>query len=113
MISQYIILNTDYEVRMFKQIESIYHTMNIYKSLILFNDDKTFIALKKMLLKNDYPLTSEEENGRIYDVNINRLKEVLIDLDNISLILCLDNESYTYIKKLKNNYSNLNLIIKI
>lgn len=99
--------------RIFKQIEGIYHTINVYKSVILFNSDDNFAPLKRILIDNDYSLTSEVKNGRMYDININTLNDSSIDWDTISLIICLDDQSYVHVKELNRSCNNFNLIIRI
>ena len=99
--------------QIFSQIESIYHTLNIYKSVLVFNNDSCFLPLKEMLMRNDYSLTSVIKGGRMYDVNVKALKEAKIDWESISLVICLDEESYNHVKTFNDNYSNLNLIIRI
>ena len=99
--------------RMFRQIECIYQTMNIYKAVLVYTRERDFLPLKEMMIHNDYSLTSEWEGGRVYDVNINRIKDFSIDWNTISIIICIDDESYNLIKRKRLNHHNLNLIIKI
>lgn len=102
--------------KIFNQIESLFSTMTIYKSVIVYNDLEVFEQLKELLVSNDYPLTSIYKSGRVYDIHMNKLKVSEVDWRNVSLILCLDNMSYDCVKEfVMNSYlcKNLNLMIKV
>lgn len=100
----------------FNRIEDIYSSISIYKSVIIYSNNYEFIHLRDILLKNDYPLTSVYEKGRIFDVDIKHLASRDIDWPSISMVICLDDISYNIIKEYVQNENlgeNLNLIIKL
>lgn len=100
----------------FQQIEEIFQSMNIYKTLLLYDDLNEFDLLKNRMLRSDYTFKSCSDNARIYDIVYTDFEYTIndIDISTISLIICMGNKSIEEVKKsFCNNTSNLILMISI
>jgi hypothetical protein len=100
----------------FQQIEDIFQSMNIYNTVLIYDDLNEFHLLKSLMLSNEYTFKSISNNARIYDIYFSNLEDEIcnIDLSTISLVLCIGDKGMHGIKKiLNNNISNLILIISI
>jgi hypothetical protein len=87
------------------QIEELYSSMSIYRSLIVYEDDNEFKALKKEMLMRDYTFSEDPETCRIYTLNINDSIHCDIDWKTVSLIICLSDKCMDSVQSL---YSMLN-----
>lgn len=97
-----------------KQIEDIYQSLNVYRSLIVYDDKEEFLPLKELLIQNDYPITTGE-NCRMYTLDNRDLDFSSEDIhwDTINVVICLDDESFDYVKENVDEFTNLILLIKI
>jgi hypothetical protein len=81
-------------VKRFMQIEQLYHSMNIYRCMIIYDTHsiKEFENLQHMMVNNDYIFG--HPNGRIYNINIDdtRLDDNEVEWSSISLIIDISNE---------------------
>jgi hypothetical protein len=101
------------------QIEELYSSMSIYRSLIVYDDDNEFIALKKAMLLRDYTFTEDPETRRIYTLKVSDSDhdkiDTSIDWKTVSLVICLSDECMEYVKKLYSmlNITKMTVIVKI
>lgn len=85
------------------EINQIYHTYNIYKSIIIV-DSLSLPYLYNLMQKQDYPITTRYDIKRLID---NQARILLLDIneannihnvvdylnkDEINMIICIDNE---------------------
>ena len=98
----------------FKQIEDIYQSLNIYRSLIVYDDVDEFLRLKEILLQNDYPI-STDGNCRMYNILNTKLDLHSEDIqwDTINVVICFDDQSFEYIKANVDELTNVIILIKI
>lgn len=98
----------------FQQIEDIYQSLNVYRSLIVYDNADEFTPLKELLIKNDYPIINGDY-GRMYTFERGELDLNSVDIqwDTISVVICLDDMSFDYIKDIINKFPILILLIKI
>ena len=98
----------------FQQIEDIYQSLNVYRSLIVYDDKDEFLPLKELLMQNDYPITTGE-NCRMYTFDNKELDFSSNDIhwNTINLVVCLDDVSFDYVKEHVDEFTNLILLIKI
>jgi hypothetical protein len=98
-----------------ESIDNIYQTININRSIIIYNDSNYHIILElfNALIEKDYPCIIIQENieinydnFRIYIIIINNLN-LSLNLSDISVIIYLDNNDYNNII---NNFNNIDLI---
>ncbi len=100
----------------YQQIEDIFQSMNIYKTILLYDDLNDFDCLKSMMLRGDYTFKSSSDNARIYDILFSDFENYMddIDISTVSLIICMGNKSIDAVKKtFCHNTSNLILMISI
>jgi hypothetical protein len=100
----------------FQQIEDIYQSINIYRSLIVYHDKEDFLPLKELLVLNDYPI-SDGQGNRMYTMRHhdlgNRDANIDIQWDTINVVICLDDVSFECVKETMDTFPNLILLIKI
>lgn len=76
----------DLTLKRFHQIEQIYHSMNVYRCIIIHDancfDD--FTNLQMLMINNDYTFGSD---GRIYCINLQEPNFVDVDWASVSLII--------------------------
>lgn len=98
----------------FQQIEDIYQSLNVYRSLIVYDYAEEFAPLKELLIQNDYPIMNGDY-GRMYTFERGGLDLNSVDIhwDTISVVICLDDISFDYIKERINKFPLLILLIKI
>jgi len=86
------------------QIEDVYQTIDIYRSLLIYDDDEMFIAVKKQLSEHDYSFASESNTlGRMYAIRSDWFEECVgkefIDWDSIDTVFSIG-EHAAYIASL-------------
>lgn len=82
-------------------IDNIYHTMDIYRSLIVYNDTSNFNELYNLLLQKDYPVVIINNTNDNFD-NYNYYRMYMIhqqlfdkidyycNSTSINVLFCLD-----------------------
>lgn len=106
----------DIALRRLEQIDSVYQTMNIYRTLILYRSEDEFLCLRKLMEDQDYSFWSRDhENARIYSWSTSSIGDNMdaIDWDTISAIICLDEEAMEIAKQISADIHNFILLIKI
>lgn len=85
------------------KINQIYHTYNIYKSIIIV-DSVNLLYLYNLLQKQDYPITTANDIKRFIDnqarillLDINEANNIVnvaehLNKDEVNMIICIDNE---------------------
>ena len=85
------------------EINQIYHTYNIYKSIIIV-DSSSLPNLYNLMQKQDYPITTRydiekfiDNQARILLLDINEANDIhnvveYLKKDEINVIICIDNE---------------------
>ena len=95
-------------------IDKFYETLNIYNSIVVYSNSSSYIIdtfIDDMALK-DYPIAHyqknlyidfQESNYRMLVLHVSSFQEYLVfknhTLNNISIIICIDNESYKTTKQ--------------
>jgi hypothetical protein len=104
-----------------ESIDSIYQSINIYRSIIIYNDTYNDIIknLYSNLINNDYPVILLQDdnydnldNYRMYIINIKDLYKYNIIFNTISTIIYLDDKDYNTITNSEyiNQFNNISLI---
>lgn len=104
-------------LKRFNQIESIFHTMSIYRSLILYDRDDEYEELANILLENDYTIIREQETeGRMYAIHIDKHNADAwqgIEWDSISLVICLGGRACDAAKQHISSIQTPNFVVMI
>jgi hypothetical protein len=104
-------------------IDHLYESINIYQTLIIYNDMNYDINdLKILLEEKDYPvciiddnISIKENNFRVFIMNVNiflngYINTKRLDLSKVNIILCLDDVSLNKTNNYLNNKElNINL----
>ena len=104
-------------------IDHLYESINIYQTLIIYNDMNYDINdLKILLEEKDYPvciiddnISIKENNFRVFIMNVDiflngYINTIKLDLSKVNIILCLDDVSLNKTNNYLNNKElNINL----
>ena len=104
-------------------IDHLYESINIYQTLIIYNDMNYDINdLKILLEEKDYPvciiddnISIKENNFRVFIMNVDiflngSINTIKLDLSKVNIILCLDDVSLNKTNNYLNNKElNINL----
>ena len=104
-------------------IDHLYESINIYQTLIIYNDMNYDINdLKILLEEKDYPVciiddnsSIKENNFRVFIMNVDiflngYINTIKLDLSKVNIILCLDDVSLNKTNNYLNNKElNINL----
>jgi hypothetical protein len=89
-------------MKSYQFIDNIYHTMDIYKSLIVYNDNSNINDLYDLLLLKDYPVVIINHNNyklldnydhyRMYMIHQNLFNDIdmYCNSKSINILFCLD-----------------------
>lgn len=85
-------------------IEELYATMNIYRCLIVYDDDCIFELLKQEMIAKDYCFSDDCTQTRIYTQKVERLEDIFnlnnecMDMSTVSLVITLSQQCSDAVK---------------
>lgn len=87
-----------------EKISDVYETLNIYKSLLVYDDDTDWTKLRTGLESRDFPLVTIDDNtnthGRMYCTSCSAWNVMIhgIDWSTISVILCVGANAEAFVR---------------
>lgn len=105
------------------KVEELYECMNIYRSVILYDDADAFELLKAAMIEKDYTFWSDACEGRIYAVDVSEWDGYdwcegmggHMDRDAVTLVICMGDACFDVGLELcyAKNFPNISGIFKI